>query len=153
MLLEQETRFRWYGDSEPGRRKQCYCLDSFPREQQSGIQDGSFLEKDLGSNFEGREGPRGVGMSKKHQNWKFHDAPKKSGYTSPGNPKTPWVGSHTSKMTPKHCIWIFPPFNTVKMAKDSPKKQKSRNRPKFHWMMQNAQFKSQFQHFWGILGV
>ena len=53
MLLEQETRFRRYGDSEPGRRKQCYCLDSLPREQQSGIQDGSFLEKDLGSNFEG----------------------------------------------------------------------------------------------------
>ena len=30
-----------------------------------------------------------LGVSKKHQNWKFHDAPKECGYTSPGNPKTP----------------------------------------------------------------
>ena len=30
-----------------------------------------------------------LGVSKKHQNWKFQDAPKNCGYTSPGNPKTP----------------------------------------------------------------
>ena len=44
-------------------------------------------------------------------------------------------------------------FYTVKTAKKRQKKPKNGNCPKFHQMVQNAQFKSQFQHFWGILGV
>ena len=44
-------------------------------------------------------------------------------------------------------------FLAEKRAKTAKKNTKSGNRLQFHQMVQKAQFKSQFQHFWGILGV
>ena len=35
----------------------------------------------------------------KSKTWNFQDETKIFGYTSPGNPRTPWVGSFISKLT------------------------------------------------------
>ena len=40
-----------------------------------------------------------VGVAKKHQHWKFQDVTKNCGRASPGNHRTPWGWSYTSKMT------------------------------------------------------
>ena len=65
--------------------------------------------------------------------WEEFRGVQNYGCAGPGNHRTPSVESKT--------------------VQNSPKKPKSGNRPQFHQMVQDAQFKSQFQHFWGILGV
>ena len=62
-------------------------------------------------------------MGKIHQNWKFKDALKNCGYSSPKNPKTPRVGSHTTKITPS-IAFEFLPFKHCKNGKKQPKKTK-----------------------------
>lgn len=49
--------------------------------------------------------PRGVQIP---QHWNFQDATKNCGCTSPGSPKTPWVESHTSKMTLRIAFEFLP---------------------------------------------
>ena len=55
------------------------------------------------------------------QLWNFQDVTENCGYASPGNPKTPWVRSQTSKLT--FCIaFQFMPFFCWKNDQKQPKK-------------------------------